>query len=92
MRVGELGLEPGDLDTRARSKPTPFCRRTAPMAVGAAHVAFFDLPRDLSPRSAPRKLADVPGLSIRISVVKIEEYWVSLAAVDARMLGEISAQ
>src|SRR5207244_1962345 len=59
------------------------------MAFCAAHVAFLDLPRDLSPRSAPRKLPDVPGLSIRISVVKIEEYWVSLAAVEAGMLTEV---
>src|SRR5581483_1029096 len=63
----------------------------APVAIRAAHLAFRDLHKDPSPRpAAVRVLRDVGDLAVQ--VVGLERDDVLLAAVDARMTGEVLDQ
>jgi hypothetical protein len=59
------------------------------MPVGADHLAFLDLGQDALPRAVGESLTNAERLSRWIEMVEFEHHRVPLAAIGARVAGEV---
>lgn len=69
--------------------PAKLQRGPAPMARGTANVALCDFRGDLVPGLVGCELHDLAALRRPIAMIEVQDDWVALSTVDARMRQQI---